>query len=264
MGVSIYPVDANADKRSNALREITSRLEDLQTILHSTNVNRRLELVNIGEHLRTWQGVVKKEKMIYETLNLFNYNVRRKTLIAEGWAPSRDIVAIQLALRLATVSSLNALTYKPWFLMYTQIFRRAPGPVYRLSCTSWKHTKHRRRFIEQTNSQKISKHLWACMESPLIRRSTLVYLRLSPFHSYSPLCSVTLVMALSFFSRRCTWFWTRRSWRSPILMRCVGFATASLLVIQMLFSDGSYRLLSNSSCKSLIQKLWLGCIKFLK
>ncbi|KAF8181071.1 V-type ATPase, V0 complex, 116kDa subunit family [Pholiota molesta] len=105
MGVSIYPIDANADKRSDALRAIATRLEDLQMVLHSTDVNRRLELINIGEHLRTWQDVVKKEKLIYETLNLFNYNVRRKTLIAEGWAPSRDIVAIQSALRSATEGS---------------------------------------------------------------------------------------------------------------------------------------------------------------
>jgi V-type H+-transporting ATPase subunit a len=110
MGVSIYPIDANADKRSDALRETTTRLEDLQMVLHSTEVNRRSELINIGEHLRTWQDVVKKEKLIYESLNLFNYNVRRKTLIAEGWAPSRDIIAIQLALRSATVSSFDSLT----------------------------------------------------------------------------------------------------------------------------------------------------------
>ena len=57
------------------------------------------------QSLRSWQDVIKKEKMIYETLNLFNYDVRRKTLIAEGWAPTRDIGTIQMALRHATVGS---------------------------------------------------------------------------------------------------------------------------------------------------------------
>ncbi|KAF9464615.1 V-type ATPase, V0 complex, 116kDa subunit family [Collybia nuda] len=105
MGATLYPIDANADKRSDSLREVSVRLEDLQNVLYNTGTNRRSELVKIGESLRSWQDVVRKEKMIYETLNLFNYDVRRKTLIAEGWAPTRDISTIQLALRHATEES---------------------------------------------------------------------------------------------------------------------------------------------------------------
>ena len=103
MGATLYPIDANADKRSEALREVTNRLEDLETVLYNTGVNRRQELTKIGESLRSWQDVVRKEKLVYETLNFFNYDVRRKTLIAEGWVPTRDIPQIQLALRTATV-----------------------------------------------------------------------------------------------------------------------------------------------------------------
>ncbi|KAJ3504485.1 hypothetical protein NLJ89_g7914 [Agrocybe chaxingu] len=105
MGATLYPIDANADKRSESLREVSDRLEDLQTVLYNTGLSRRAELVKIGEHLRSWQDVVRKEKLIYETLNLFNYDVRRKTLIAEGWVPTRDITTIQLALRTATEGS---------------------------------------------------------------------------------------------------------------------------------------------------------------
>lgn len=108
MGATLYPIDANADKRSESLREVTDRLEDLQTVLYNTGSNRRSELVKVGESLRVWQDVVRKEKLIYETLNLFNYDVRRKTLIAEGWVPTRDISTIQVALRHATVS-INTL-----------------------------------------------------------------------------------------------------------------------------------------------------------
>jgi V-type H+-transporting ATPase subunit a len=103
MGATIYPIDANADKRSESLREVNVRLEDLQTVLYNTGLSRRSELVNIGERLASWQDVVRKEKLIYETLNLFNFDLRRKTLIAEGWCPSRDIPTIQLALKHATV-----------------------------------------------------------------------------------------------------------------------------------------------------------------
>ncbi|EAU81878.1 vacuolar (H+)-ATPase subunit [Coprinopsis cinerea okayama7 len=105
MGATLFPIDSNADKRSDALREVTTRLEDLQTVLYNTGLTRRAELVKIGEGLRMWQDVVRKEKLIYETLNLFNYDVRRKTLIAEAWVPTRDITKIQLALRHATEGS---------------------------------------------------------------------------------------------------------------------------------------------------------------
>ena len=103
MGATLYPIDANADKRTAALREVSLRLEDLEAVLYQTGLSRRAELVTVGENLRGWQDVVRKEKMIYETLNFFNYDVRRKTLIAEGWVPTRDFTKIQLALRDATV-----------------------------------------------------------------------------------------------------------------------------------------------------------------
>ncbi|KAI6038419.1 V-type ATPase, V0 complex, 116kDa subunit family [Pisolithus marmoratus] len=105
MGATLYPIDANADKRADSLREVTVRLEDLQTVLYHTGLTRRSELVTIGENLSRWQDVVRKEKAIYETMNLFNYDVRRKTLVAAGWCPTRDLIIIQTALRRATEES---------------------------------------------------------------------------------------------------------------------------------------------------------------
>jgi V-type H+-transporting ATPase subunit a len=109
MGATLYPIDANADKRSDSLREVTARLEDLETVLYNTGLNRRSELLRIGENLARWQDVVRKEKAIYETMNLFNYDVRRKTLVAEGWVPLRDLPMIQMALRHATVRESHIL-----------------------------------------------------------------------------------------------------------------------------------------------------------
>ena len=138
MGATLYPIDANAERRSDSLCEVTNRLEDLQTVLYNTGLNRRSELVKIGENLRSWQDVVRKEKLIYETLNLFNYDVRRKTLIAEGWVPTRDITTIQLALRSATVSICTTIM-SCYILIW--IFRRALARVYRPSYTSSIHAR---------------------------------------------------------------------------------------------------------------------------
>lgn len=107
MSGTLYPIDANSDKRDEALREVNARLEDLDNVIHKTETTRQAELAKIAESLASWQDVVRKEKIVYETLNLFNYDARRKTLIAEGWASTRDITIIQGAMRRATVSTLR-------------------------------------------------------------------------------------------------------------------------------------------------------------
>jgi V-type H+-transporting ATPase subunit a len=104
MGATLYPIDSNAENRASALREVSSRIEDIQVTLYRTGSSRHTELEKIGESLSSWQDVVIKEKAIYEILNLFGYDSGRKTLLAEGWCPTRDIAVIQLALRQATVS----------------------------------------------------------------------------------------------------------------------------------------------------------------
>ncbi|QRV86798.1 V-type H+-transporting ATPase subunit I [Ceratobasidium sp. AG-Ba] len=101
LGATLFPVDANADRRVEALREVEGRLEDVRQVLASTTATRRSELERIGENISTWRDFVRKEKKVLETLNLFSYDPRRKTLIAEGWVPSRDIPAIQDGLRRA-------------------------------------------------------------------------------------------------------------------------------------------------------------------
>ncbi|KAI9455518.1 ATPase V0/A0 complex subunit [Russula earlei] len=105
LGATIYPIDGNADKRLDSLRVVTGRIEDLDVALSNTGSTRRAQLITIGESLRSWEDLVRKEKAVYETLNLFNYDVGRKTLIAEGWCPTRDIEMIQFALRHATEES---------------------------------------------------------------------------------------------------------------------------------------------------------------
>jgi V-type H+-transporting ATPase subunit a len=61
-----------------------------------------------------WKDAVAKEKAVYQTMNLLSYDARRKTLVAEGWCPTRDITSIQSALRRATVSTEDAdMAWKP-------------------------------------------------------------------------------------------------------------------------------------------------------
>ena len=41
LGATIYPIDPNADKRIESLREVTTRIEDLELALYNTGSTRR-------------------------------------------------------------------------------------------------------------------------------------------------------------------------------------------------------------------------------
>ncbi|KAJ2472672.1 H(+)-transporting V0 sector ATPase subunit a, partial [Coemansia sp. RSA 2131] len=102
LGATLYQVDNSAERRQEDLIDTMSRLDDMQHILENNSVARINELTSVSEQINTWYTVVRKEKAIYHTLNLFNYDANRNCLIAEGWSATNDIPAIQSALHLAT------------------------------------------------------------------------------------------------------------------------------------------------------------------
>lgn len=60
-------------------------------------------LSGVAHHLQSWKAKILKEKAIYHTMNMFNYDVGRKCLIGEGWCPKTATEEVSLALRRATV-----------------------------------------------------------------------------------------------------------------------------------------------------------------
>ncbi|GAA6037174.1 hypothetical protein JCM8097_008771 [Rhodosporidiobolus ruineniae] len=115
MGATLFSIDSSADKREDKLREVTSRIEDLNSVLYNTNQTRRAELLKIAESISAWWALVRKEKVIFSTLNLWQWDQGRKTLVAEGWVPSRDIANVQGALRRASENagtSVSALLHE--------------------------------------------------------------------------------------------------------------------------------------------------------
>jgi V-type H+-transporting ATPase subunit a len=110
LGATLYPVEDSHDKRQDSYREVNARIDDLSSVLQNTNNARRAELLKVADDLTAWTTIIKKEKAIYHTMNLFNYDVNRKCLIAEGWCPTNDINKIQQALRTATVFYISCLS----------------------------------------------------------------------------------------------------------------------------------------------------------
>lgn len=105
LGGTLYNIDSDPDKRAEKLREVNARIEEMSQITHETETTRRAELSKVAESISAWWTCVRKEKIIYNAMNNFQYDQGRSTLIAEGWVPTRDLPRVQLALRSATETS---------------------------------------------------------------------------------------------------------------------------------------------------------------
>lgn len=102
MGGTLYPVESDASQRAAHLHDVLERIEDHENILYSTSAARRAELVQVAESITAWQELVRREKLVFGTMNLFQTDANAKTMVAEGWVPTNEIPSVQLALRRAT------------------------------------------------------------------------------------------------------------------------------------------------------------------
>ncbi|GAM28112.1 hypothetical protein SAMD00019534_112880 [Acytostelium subglobosum LB1] len=101
-GANVYDCPDTSAERANLLQKVSIRITDLTEVLDRSKDHKKQVLLNIVTKLTTWRTKVLKEKAIYHTMNLFDYDVGRKCLIAKGWCPKTAIEEIQTALRTAT------------------------------------------------------------------------------------------------------------------------------------------------------------------
>jgi len=83
-GANLYPCPATEQERKDLLNQVKDRLADVENVLGKTRNHRREVLAGVKTSIKTWKEQVAKEKAIYHTMNLFNYDKGRKCLIAEG------------------------------------------------------------------------------------------------------------------------------------------------------------------------------------
>src|SRR5271170_1300630 len=103
LDATLYPIDT--EDRTSQLTECNARIEDITSVLTNTNTTLHAELRIISTTLSEWFVIVKKEKAIYVTMNLFEYDPARKCLIAEGWTAKNDLSKVHAALRNLAESS---------------------------------------------------------------------------------------------------------------------------------------------------------------
>ncbi|XP_051143350.1 V-type proton ATPase subunit a1-like isoform X2 [Andrographis paniculata] len=104
-GANCYPIPEDLTKRRQITGEVLSRLSELETTLEAGLRHRDAALNSIGFHLTKWIIMVKREKAIYDTLNMLNFDVTKKCLVGEGWCPVFAKDKIQEALQRATFDS---------------------------------------------------------------------------------------------------------------------------------------------------------------
>jgi len=102
-GAHIYPISLSIAERQQLRQELTSRMSDLSAVIARGRERVTAVLEELSMVLPEWHEVLIKEKAIYHTMNLFNYDIGRQCLIAEAWCPSYAVQDILIALRRANV-----------------------------------------------------------------------------------------------------------------------------------------------------------------
>ncbi|GKA42504.1 V-type proton ATPase subunit A1-like protein [Tanacetum coccineum] len=86
-GAKCYLVPEDLTKQSQITQEVLSRLSELETTLDVGIRHRNVVLHLVGFHLTLWMNIVKREKAVFDTLNMLNFDVTKKCLVGEGWCP---------------------------------------------------------------------------------------------------------------------------------------------------------------------------------
>ncbi len=95
----IYNVDENSIVRQQSLQDVNRRLDELNIVINSTWTALTTELYLLCDQISIWSVIIKKEKSIFATLNLFMYDPTHRSLIAEGWVPTYDIPSLKNSVR---------------------------------------------------------------------------------------------------------------------------------------------------------------------
>ncbi|GAV71361.1 V_ATPase_I domain-containing protein [Cephalotus follicularis] len=101
-GANCYSVPEDITKQRQVTRDVSSHLSELDATLDAGIRHRNKALSSMDFHMTKWMNVVRREKAVYDTLNMLNFDVTKKCLVGEGWCPVFAKSQIQDALQRAT------------------------------------------------------------------------------------------------------------------------------------------------------------------
>ncbi|XP_061907320.1 V-type proton ATPase 116 kDa subunit a [Entelurus aequoreus] len=94
----VYPYPSSNEERTDVVQGLSTRIQDLHTVLRRTEEYLKQVLMNASESVYTWVIQVKKMKAIYYILNQCSFDVTNKCLIAEVWCPVNELPTLRRAL----------------------------------------------------------------------------------------------------------------------------------------------------------------------
>jgi V-type H+-transporting ATPase subunit a len=86
-GASKYTLPQDKEERSKLQSTVSEKKDDLKKVLDVTQEFQARKMSSVKDNIDDWYDYVMREKAIFVTLNMFNYDVTHKCLIAEGWCP---------------------------------------------------------------------------------------------------------------------------------------------------------------------------------
>ena len=104
-GANRYNYPSNFATRTSLLSEVQTRIDDLQHVIETSTLHRREKLDALSMRIGAWRTFLMKRKAVYRTLNMWNYDITRKCLIAEGWCPVSLFDETQRAARAGAAAS---------------------------------------------------------------------------------------------------------------------------------------------------------------
>lgn len=99
LDAKVFDVNMSSDDRLRQIAHLDGELRDLNVVLKETDNALSSELIAVSRDLPKWWEVIAKEKRVYQVMNLCNYDILRKTLIAEGWVPESEIQSLTAKVR---------------------------------------------------------------------------------------------------------------------------------------------------------------------
>ncbi|XP_031118442.1 V-type proton ATPase subunit a2-like [Ipomoea triloba] len=102
-GANRYPFMDDIGKQYQIITEVSGKLSELKTTIQVGQAHKENLLKAIAFEFEQWNLLVKKEKSVYHTLNMLNFDVTKKCLVGEGWCPIFATSQIQNALHKAAL-----------------------------------------------------------------------------------------------------------------------------------------------------------------
>lgn len=99
LDAKVFDINMGSDERLRQISHLDGELRDLNVVLKETDNALCSELIAVSRDLPKWWEVIAKEKRVYQVMNLCNYDILRKTLIAEGWVPEDEIQSLTAKVR---------------------------------------------------------------------------------------------------------------------------------------------------------------------